>query len=68
MNWDAAGVIAEIIGAAAVVITLMYLSIQIRSAREETQVQGTYPSLDQYANWQSHLIDWLSMKNQLFNQ
>ncbi len=57
MNWDAAGVIAEIIGALAVVITLIYLSVQIRLARKESQVQGTYSSVDLYANWRSHLIN-----------
>ncbi len=32
MNWDAIGAIGEILGAAAVVATLVYLAIQIRSA------------------------------------
>ena len=32
MNWDAIGAIGEIIGAAAVVAALMYLSIQTRQA------------------------------------
>jgi len=32
MNWDAIGAVGEIIGAAAVVVTLMYLSIQTRQA------------------------------------
>ncbi len=31
MNWEAIGAIAEIVGAAAVVITLAYLAIQIRN-------------------------------------
>ncbi|MGR8947692.1 MAG: hypothetical protein ACU84Q_06565, partial [Gammaproteobacteria bacterium] len=57
MNWEAAGVIAEIVGALAVVITLIYLAVQIRLAREESQVQGTYSSVDLYANWRSHLIN-----------
>jgi len=30
MNWDAVGAIAELIGATAVVLTLVYLSIQLR--------------------------------------
>ncbi len=33
MNWDAIGAIGEILGAAAVVITLIYLSVQLRAAR-----------------------------------
>ena len=34
MNWDAAGAIGEIVGALAVVVTLGYLAVQVRSARE----------------------------------
>ena len=39
MNWDAIGAIGEIVGAGAVVISLVYLAVQIRfsarSARSE---------------------------------
>jgi len=31
MNWEALGAIAELVGAAAVVITLVYLSIQMKT-------------------------------------
>jgi hypothetical protein len=34
MNWDAIGAIGEIIGAAAVLITLIYLALQVRQARK----------------------------------
>jgi hypothetical protein len=30
MNWDAFGAIAEVVGAAGVLITLVYLAVQIR--------------------------------------
>jgi len=33
LNWDAIGAIGEILGAAAVVATLVYLAIQVRSAK-----------------------------------
>lgn len=33
MNWDAIGAIGEIIGAAAVLVTLIYLALQVRQAR-----------------------------------
>jgi hypothetical protein len=36
MNWDAIGAIGEIVGAAAVVATLIYLAVQVRSARTAT--------------------------------
>ena len=37
MNWDAIGAIGEIIGAIAVVVTLAYLAIQVRHAKETAQ-------------------------------
>ena len=36
MNWEAAGVIAEGVGAIAVVLTLVYLAVQVRHARNAT--------------------------------
>ena len=30
MNWEAIGVIAEVVGAVAVVVSLVYLAVQIR--------------------------------------
>jgi len=44
MNWEAAGAIAEIVGSAAVVITIAYLAVQIRqstkSARSDSANQS----------------------------
>ena len=57
MNWDAAGVLVEAIGMTVVLVTLIYLSMQIRLAREESQIHSTYSSVNLYANWRSHLID-----------
>ena len=37
MNWDAFGAIGEVIGAAAVVISLIYVSIQVRSGTRALQ-------------------------------
>jgi hypothetical protein len=38
MNWDAAGAIGEIVGAAAVVISLIYLAAQIRTQNAEARL------------------------------
>ena len=57
MNWEAIGVIAELLGATAVVVTLLYLAVQMRLAREATQVQSTYSTIEVYANWRGHLIE-----------
>jgi hypothetical protein len=38
MNWDALGAIGEIVGAGAVVLSLVYLSVQIRTQNKETRL------------------------------
>ena len=40
MNWDAVGAIAEILGAAAVLATLIYLALQIRKAEVAANAQA----------------------------
>lgn len=57
MNWDAIGAVGELVGAAAVVATLLYLSVQMRLSREAAQVQSSYSTIDVYSQWRSHLID-----------
>ena len=37
MNWEAIGAVAEILGAAGVILTLLYLATQIRESRRATQ-------------------------------
>lgn len=39
MNWEAASTIAEIVGATAVVISLIYLAIQIRQSNRQAEEQ-----------------------------
>jgi hypothetical protein len=41
MNWEAIGAIAELVGAGAVVLTLIYLSIQLR----QNTVQVTHSAM-----------------------
>ena len=38
MNWEAIGAIGEIVGAAGVVVTLLYLAVQVRLSRQATDV------------------------------
>lgn len=40
MNWDAIGAIGEIIGALAVVVSLIYLAIQIRSQNSQAKLSA----------------------------
>lgn len=55
MNWEAIGAIGEIVGAAAVVATLIYLAIQTRRTREATEINGTFASLNLYSEWRGAL-------------
>ena len=41
MNWDAVGAVGEIIGALAVVISLIYVAVQIRQNTSETRASRT---------------------------
>ena len=42
MNWDAIGAIGEIIGAAAVVASLVYLAVQIQSQNRESRMSSMH--------------------------
>ena len=41
VNWDAVGAIGEIVGALAVVATLIYLSIQLRQNTRSSELAAT---------------------------
>ena len=56
MNWEAAGAIGEIIGAVAVVSTLIYLSIQIAGTKKAAESQASQRSMDMYSSWRSMLV------------
>ena len=43
MNWDAAGAIGEIVGAFAVLATLIYLAKQIRHSTDVSKVTVLFP-------------------------
>ena len=50
MNWDAISAIGELVGALAVVITLLYLSRQIRQANQQGEIEAfrhTWDNLNQ---------------------
>lgn len=48
MNWDALGAIGEIFGAAAVLITLLYLAAQVRQANVKASFETTREILAQF--------------------
>ena len=62
MNWDALGAIAELVGAVAVVSTLIYLSIQTRQAINASEraayyagLQANVSTVDMYSRWRTYL-------------
>ena len=44
MNWDALGAIAELLGALAVFITVVYLTIQVRQSAKAQEQQNALTS------------------------
>jgi len=50
MNWDAIGTIAEIVGAAGVIVSLIYLAIQIRHTSRQTDSQALQVAIANYLN------------------
>ena len=62
MNWDALGATAELFGAVAVIFTLIYLSIQIKQARNASdraayyaELQANISTVDMYSRWRTNL-------------
>ena len=50
MNWDAIGAVGELIGAIAVLITLVYLAVQIKAMRDMNKkmaIDGTYSKFNE---------------------
>ncbi len=45
MNWEAAGALGEIVGAFAVVISLVYLAIQVRQNTTAIAAQAAHDAL-----------------------
>lgn len=56
MNWEAIGATGEIVGAAAVVLTLAYLAVQIRTARIASAQGATYSTVEAYSRWRQSFL------------
>ena len=53
MNWEAIGAIGEVVGAIAVVATLIYLAAQVRQGKEATDANTQSLKLQSYQSWQA---------------
>jgi hypothetical protein len=56
MNWDAIGAIGEIVGAIAVVATLLYVARQMRESRAAMERQATVGSASMHAQWRQTIM------------
>jgi len=50
MNWDALGAIGELVGAIAVVVTLLYVGRQIHQANTQSQASARYSFIEAYGH------------------
>ena len=57
MNWDAVGALGEIIGATAVVVTVIYLAIQIRTIRVDSASAATDTVVQGFSRWRSTILE-----------
>ena len=57
MNWDAIGAMGEIVGALAVVISLIYLAVQIRTQNKEARIAGMHDIAVGYRDALATLVD-----------
>jgi len=57
MNWEALGVIAEIIGATAVVLALGYLAVQIKQQNQESRRATTLTLTEQWNDFMAPLVN-----------
>ena len=67
MTWDAVGAIAELVAAFAVIVTLVFLNIQIRTNNELIRSAAREKTVDDFNQWRNHLASdpeltriWLS--------
>jgi len=56
MNWEAIGALGETIGAIAVVATLTYLAVQVRTARVASGSDARYAAVEAFSRWRSGIL------------
>jgi len=56
MNWDAVGSIAELVGAFAVLLTLIYLATQMKQNNKQMQDDATEALITQFNNFRLALL------------
>ena len=57
LNWEAIGAIGQIVGAIAVVVSLIYLAREVRSSAHATQLASRHSMEDIFIRWSQQLAD-----------
>ena len=55
-NWEAIGAVGEVVGGAAVFISLLYLAMQIRSSRRSDQVAAAAGAVSAVDEWIGQIV------------
>lgn len=61
MNWNAIGAVGEIVGAIAVVVSLLYLANQIHTSNRAVKQAASKEIMDEIFNWYSQLSSDISI-------
>lgn len=56
MNWDAIGALGEVLGAIAVIATLLYLAVQTRHARVAVETASTLGTIEGHSRFRQALM------------
>jgi len=56
MNWEAIGVIAEVVGAAAVIVSLVYLAVQVSSNTRALKASASFDTTHSWATTNEMLV------------
>lgn len=68
MNWDAVGAIGEILGAVVVLLTLIYLAVQVKRSNEIARFNSSKDLMNQF-NAINHLVTTdASLRNTLMKE
>lgn len=63
MNWDAVGALGQVVGALAVVLTLVYLAAQVRQNTNGVKIGATAGAIAAVREWNYLLISDSSVRN-----
>ncbi len=61
MNWDAIGAVGEIVGAAGVILSLVYLAAQIKHNTKQVDEAGRSHRLETLSEVSNHFTSWRAM-------